>query len=251
MATVQSEFGRIELFDDFCGPEWLVAETAATGQLGPFRVVGDVDDNTGGVTINETDPCLSGVARLTACDTADNDATGLATALMFDVAKMAPIVMETRVQFADLDTKEFYFGLTDVNGDNCSLEGSNIHGATTTLTLTASDLCGFFLSSELTDDEDWHGVYNGGTTTGLTTSTSVDLDDDAVAGEWQVLRLEVDPNGTARWYIDGVLKQTVSGAVSTTTDLAVLCMVEIKGTTADETADIDYLLVRANRDWTV
>jgi len=59
----------------------------------------------------------------------------------------------------------------------------------------------------------------------------------------------VDNDGTARWYIDGVLKQTVSGAVSTTTDLAVLTMVETKGS-AIETADIDYILVEANRDWT-
>ena len=105
------------------------------------------------------------------------------------------------------------------------------------------------MSAELTDDEDWHGVYNGGTTTGETTSTNVDLDDDAVAGDFQVLRLEVDSNGTARWYIDGDLKQTVTGAVSTSTDLAVLLMVEAKGS-AIEAMDVDYVLIETNRDWT-
>ena len=124
-----------------------------------------------------------------------------------------------------------------------------IHGATATITLTASDICGFLLSAELSDDEDWHMVYNGGTTTGETTSTSIDADDDAVAGEWQVLRLEIDNNGTARWYIDGALKQTVKGAASTTVDLALALAVEAK-TASIEKLDVDYLSVRANRDWT-
>jgi len=93
-------------------------------------------------------------------------------------------------------------------------------------------------------------VYNGGTTTGETTSTSVDADDDAVAGEWQVLRLEIDTNGTARWYIDGVLKQTKTGAASTSVNMALILGVEAKGA-AIENLDVDYLLVQANRDWTV
>ena len=65
-----------------------------------------------------------------------------------------------------------------------------------------------------------------------------------------MLRLEIDTNGTARWYIDGVLKQTVVGAVSTSVDLALLLGVETKGN-AIETMDVDYLLLQANRDWTV
>ena len=146
-------------------------------------------------------------------------------------------------------SEEFYFGLTDVNDDTSILEGNNLHGASTTITLTASDLCGFLLSAELTDDEDWHMVYNGGDTTGQTTSTSIDADVDAVAGEYDVLRLEVAPNGTARWYINGALKQTVTGAVSTSTDLAVIAMVEAKSA-AIEYAWIDYIAIEANRDWT-
>jgi len=140
--------------------------------------------------------------------------------------------------------------LSDLDPNTLNLQGALIHGASTTITLTASDLCGFLLSAELTDDEDWHMVYNGGSTTGETDSTAIDADDDAVAGEWQVLRLEVDVDGTARWYIDGVLKQTKAGAVSTTTVMGVCLGVEAKGN-AIENLDVDYLLVNANRDWTV
>ena len=250
MAEVHGAKGRIEIFEDFTGPEWIIAETAASGAIGAFRIVGQgVADTDAGVLINET--LLNGVATMTSPNASDNDSVGLVTGTMFDVALMGTIVAECRVQFADLDTKEFFFGFSDLNTDVHSMEGVLIHGASTTVTLTASDLVGFLLSSELTDDEDWHMVYNGGTTTGETTSTSIDADDDAVAVEWQILRLEIAPNGTARWYIDGVLKQTVTGAVSTTTNLAMNCMLEIKGTGSNETADIDYIYISANRDWTV
>ena len=250
MAEVHGAKGRIEIFEDFTGPEWIIAETAASGAIGAFRIVGQgVADTDAGVVISET--LLNGVATMTSPNATDNDSVGLVTGTMFDVALMGTIVAECRVQFADLDTKEFFFGFSDLNTDVHSMEGVLIHGATATITLTASDLVGFLLSSELSDDEDWHMVYNGGTTTGQTTSTSIDADDDAVAGEWQILRLEIAPNGTARWYIDGVLKQTVTGAVSTTTNLAMNCILEIKGTGSNETADVDYIYVSANRDWTV
>jgi len=250
MAEVHGAKGRIEIFEDFTGPEWIIAETAASGAIGAFRIVGQgVADTDAGVVISET--LLNGVATMTSPNATDNDSVGLVTGTMFDVALMGTIVAECRVQFADLDTKEFFFGFSDLNTDVHSMEGVLIHGATATITLTASDLVGFLLSSELSDDEDWHMVYNGGTTTGQTTSTSIDADDDAVAGEWQILRLEIAPNGTARWYIDGVLKQTQAGAVSTTTNLAMNCMLEIKGTGSNETADVDYIYISANRDWTV
>ena len=103
--------------------------------------------------------------------------------------------------------------------------------------------------AEATDDEDWIMVYNGGTTSGETTIANIDADNDAVAGEWDVLRLEVSINGTARWYVNGVLKQTVEGAVSTSTDLAVLAMIEARSA-AIEYAWIDYIAIEANRDWT-
>jgi hypothetical protein len=162
---------------------------------------------------------------------------------------MGTIVAETRVRFVDLDTKEVFFGFTDIDPSTLSLEVDVLTGATTTLTLTASDICGFYLSAELSDDEDWHTVYNGGTTTGETDSTELDASDDAVAGEWQVLRLELFPNGTVSYYVDGVLIRTVTGAVSTSVDLSLILALEAK-TAAIEIMHVDYLMVEANRDWT-
>lgn len=242
--------GKIRLFEDFIGPELLISLQLGAGHMGDFRVIGQgIAETDSGVTSGETDPNLNGVGKLIVTDE-DNHSLGLTTGKMFDVALMAPIVMEARVQFSDLDTKSFYFGLTDVNDDAAILEGGNIKGATETLTLTASDLCGFLLSSELTEDEMWHMVYNGGATTGQTNSTLVEASD-AVAAQWDVIRIEVDPNGDAQWLLNGEVVQTVEGAVSTTTDLAVLCMVHnLANTSTTEAVDLDYILVTANRDWT-
>ena len=252
MATVQSEVGRIRIFEDFLGPEYIIAETSTTGgTLGGFRVVGDgITETDSGIVILESDG-LSGVAQLTTADDASEDSCGLVTAKCFDAALMGTLVAETRVRFDDDDNKAFFFGFCDENDDDQGIEGEIMAGATETLTLTASDICGFYFTDELTTDpSDWHMVYKGGTTTGETDSTEVNADDDIAAGEFQILRVEVDPNGTARWYIDGVLKQTVEGAMSTSTDVAVVFIVETK-TAAAETAEVDYILVEANRDWTV
>ena len=242
----QSEAGRIRLFYDFFGED-NIANTAETRLLGPFVVggQGNAETDAGVPTIAGV---VSGAGRITTTDEADH-CTMVGTNTGFSASLMGPIVLEARVQLDNLDTKEVFFGLSDIDPNTLNLEGTLIHGASTTITLTASDICGFLLSAELTDDEDWHMVYNGGSTTGETDSTAIDADDDAVAAEWQVLRLEIDTNGTARWYIDGVLKQTKTGAVSTTTVMGVCLGVEAKGA-AIENLDVDYLLVQANRDWT-
>ena len=246
----QSGYGRISIFEDFLAGEDIVAATAVGRAFGGsgLRVIGQGSEDTdSGITVGESDG-LNGVGILTTTNE-DAHSIGLTTGKVFDVAKMAPINIECRVQFPDLDTKAFYFGLTDVNGDTTILEGANLVASGASVTLTASDLCGFLLDAEATDDEDWIMVYNGGTTTGETTIASIDADNDAVAGEFDVLRLEISINGTARWYVNGVLKQTVTGAVSTSTDLAVLAMIEARAA-SNEYVWLDYIAIEANRDWT-
>jgi hypothetical protein len=242
----QGEPGRIRLFYDFYGED-SIANTAELRQLGPFSVggQGNAEVDAGVPTIAGV---LSGAGRLTTTNEA-NHTTMVGTQAGFDVALMAPIILETRVQMENLDTKEVFIGFSDIAPETLSIETDILTGATATMTNTASDFVGFFLSAELSDDEDWHAVYNGGTASAVTTSTSLDLDDDAVAGEWQVLKLEIMPDGRANWYIDEVFKKTVAGAASTTTNLALCVGVEAKGA-AIETLDVDYILVKANRDWT-
>ena len=246
MATVQSGQGKIRLFNDFFGVGDTLALTADTAELGDFYAGGEgFEDADAGIAGNDA---LAGVVTLTSANT-DADTTFIGTHIAFDVALMGPIILETRVQVPDLDTKEIFFGLTSILSVDEQLEDIVINASGTTLPMPA-DLAGVYLSDELTDDEDGHGIHSGGTASASTTTTGVDLDDDAVAGEWQVLRLEVMPTGTCRWYIDGELKQTVAGAVSTSTDYAVV-LAAGANTTQLNIFYCDYILVDANRDWTV
>jgi len=242
----QSGPGKIRLFNDFFGVGDTLALTADTAELGDFYAGGEgFEDADAGIAGKDA---LSGVVTLTSGNT-DADTTFIGTHIGFDVALMGAIILETRIQLPDLDTKEIFFGLTSILSVDEQLEDIVINASGTTITMPA-DLAGFYLSDELTDDEDWHGIHSGGTASASTTTTGVDLDDDAVAGEWQVLRLEVAINGTCRWYIDGELKQTVENAVSTSTDYAVV-LAAGANTTQLNIFDCDYILVEANRDWTV
>lgn len=251
MATVQSGFGKIDLFEDFA-KGLPIAHTFSTAvPFGDFMAVGQGMAETDSGIVPLTSDGLGGVGQFTTTNE-DTHAMGIQTGTIFDVALTAPIVAECRVRFASITDGEFFFGFSDVCTDLAVIEGALFHGNTVTITNSASDGCGFLVSSEFTDSAAWHRVYNGGDTTAITVSAvpASSLSSDIVAGDFQILRLEIDPNGTVRWLIDGVLKSTVEGAVSTTTDMCLSCLVESK-TTAVKTADVDYVSVCANRDFTV
>ena len=146
----QSGEGRIRLFNDFCGVANTLALTADTAQLGDFYAGGEgFEDNDAGIVGNSM---LSGVVTLTSANT-DADTSFIGTQICFDVALMAPIVLEARVQLPDLDNKEIFFGLTSILSVDEQLEDIVINASGTTITMPA-DLVGFYLSDELTDDED-------------------------------------------------------------------------------------------------
>jgi len=249
---VQSGDSRLVINEDFLGgTEVAVASTTAPPINWPpfltFVGQGIADTDSGAVMLDSDG--MNGVVQLTTTNE-DVHCAGFQTPVMFDVALNGTIVMEVRCRQAALNTGEVFIGFSDVATDLAIIEGAICHGDTVTVTLTASDIVGFLMASDLSDNSDWHGVYNGGTTTGETTSTDVDFDAGATAGEYQVLRLELFPNGTVEWWVDGVLEQTVTGAVSTSVDLCMNVLVESK-TTAVKTLDVDYIRVWANRDWTV
>ena len=238
--------GQIRLFNDFFGGTALT-NTMDSESMGDFYAGGEgFEDSSAG--IEPGGAALSGVINLTSGAT-DADTSFIGTGISFDVGLMGTIVLEARVQLPDLDTKEIFFGLTSILTPDEQLQDIVINSNSTTLTLTAG-LAAFYLSDELTDDEDWHGIHNGGTATASTATGTVDLNTEAVAGIWQVLRMEILSNGTVRWYIDGVLLQTVVGAVSTTTNFAV-CLAAAANSANASIMQVDYLLVEAGRDWTV
>ena len=247
----QSGDARLIIDEDFLGgTEVAVASTTAPPINWPpyltFVGQGIADTDSGAVMLDSDG--LNGVVQLTTTNE-DVHCAGFQTPVMFDVGLNGVIVLEARVRQAALNTGEVFIGFSDVATDLAIIEGAICHGDTTTLTLTASDIVGFLMASDLTQNSEWHAVYNGGTTTGQTTSTSTELNVVAVAGKYNVLRMEIHVNGTVEWFVDGALKRTVTGAASTSVDMCLNVLVESK-TTAVKTLDVDYIKVWANRDWT-
>lgn len=246
----QSGKGRIEIFEDFYGEEDLVANTTegrAFGMSG-LRVIGaGSGDTDSGITSQESDPALNGVGRFIATATTGGLTTALATAKMFTAAAMGTLVMEVRVQFDDVLTKSCWIGFCDTNDNDEEIPASI---TTTAITLTASNQVGFCFDGNATSVANWYYTFKGGSTTGDTVSANQDSSVTLTDATWDILRIEVDPDGTARWYINDVHKKTLEGALSTTTYVCAFVGIESEGT-AVENMDVDYILVRANRDWTV
>ena len=247
--VAQSEFGTIELKDHFCGPEIPVANAVAYGTtaggcnyyIGPFTVMGDLaETDTGIVYIDKA----GGYIRISGNDE-DGKGVWVGTGICLSPGLNGPLLVEARLELQALTTRSVFVG---VMGTLANDVAEPVTSTTTTHTLVAANLCGFVLDSQLTAAAVWHCVYNGGSTTGATDSTTTTTGVSAVAAESDILRVEIDPNGTARWYINGVLKKTVTNAVSTTALQAggVGCW---GTTTTAADADVDYLVVRGNTSW--
>ncbi len=254
MATEQSGFGKIEIFEDFLGAENPLASTveennATTTALLNFGALvcrGEaLEDGTSGIV--PVADALSGVGRITAPYGANGDCLYLGTETTIGVAKMAPIILECRVEMAALTARRVYMGLV---GNFADSQGYINTGSTGTITLTEANQCGFVFDSGLTEAVKWYMPFKGGTTTGITDASEIVSSVTPVLAEFDILRLEVDNNGTARWFINGVLEQTKAGAISTS--VVHSAMIGVMATTSTApTADFDYFYISCNRDWTV
>jgi len=250
----QSGYGRIKLFNDFTGPEIQVSanmeHASATGALwnigNGFTIKGQNLDQTDAGAVASED-ALNGQIVLTSSATAGGDACFCTTETCFKPSVNGTMSLEARVEMSALTTRRVFVGFSGTVAD---AQSTICSGSTATITLTESNLCGFLYDSSLTTDIEWHTVYNGGSTTGETTSTNINSGVTPVAAQMDVLRVEIDNNGTARWYINGVLEKTLAGAVSTTAVFGA-CVGVVSTTTTASSVTVDYMAVEANRDWTV
>mgnify|MGYP003638294677 CR=1 FL=1 len=242
--------GLIRFWNDFGGPEIPVANAVAYGTtaggcnyyLGDYKVTGD---------LGETDTGVIGVAGVNGAarfggSNINGKGVAIGTEVIFSPALMGTLVCEARIQRAAVTNGAVFVGFCDVNADDVA---EPVTATVTTLTLAASDLAGFVLDSQLAATATWHMAFNGGSVTGQTDSTAVVSSVVAVAGEYDVLRVEITVDGTVRYIINGTVVQTTVNGVSPTVLLAAYAGVWGTTTTA-ASADLDYLEVTASRDWT-
>lgn len=243
--NAMGEKGEIILFDDFCGPEIPVANAEAATTpghfIGPFRVTGDtVETDTGIVGLEKS----GGYIRISG-NNEDGKGVFIGTELVFSPTLNGTMVVEARVELQALTTRVVFVGFMAANADD-------VAEPITSTTVTCTRVCnavGFLLDSQLTAGTYWHMPYMK-STTATQTSTDIDASQAAVAGESDVLRIELDKDGGARWYINGKLEQTVAAGLAADVTTLLSGGIGCWGTTTTAAdVDADYLLVKANRDW--
>jgi hypothetical protein len=245
--------GKIRIFEDFTGPGYPILSThavnAASGggqSIGDLVILGQLADNDAGVV--RVDSLTGGVVRLTGTGTAEVGCA-LTTGLMFSVPLMGSLVMETRVQGQVLTARNYFAGFCGLIADNIAPPSAS---DTVTHTLTADDQIGFHIDTSLSAGTTWHCIYNGGTTSGDTVSTNTVSTRVAVAGEWDVLRVQIDIDGTVEWLINGEREFKLDNVATVTSTDLLAALVGTWGTTSTITdIDVDYFLATANRDWTI
>jgi hypothetical protein len=240
------EKGEIVLFEDFCGPDCPVANAEASTTpghfIGPFKILGDTVETDSG-TVNASKS--SGYLTLTVNDE-DGKGVALATDVCFSPVLNGALVLEARVETSALTARSIFVGFA---GTAAADVAEPVTSATTTITKVVPCL-GFILDSQLTAGTYWHMPYILASDT-TQTSTDVVSSQVAVAGESDVLRIVINPDGSAEWWINGVLEQTVGAGLAATTTTLLAALVGGWGTTTTAAdLSVDYMLVKANRDWT-
>ena len=251
----QSGPAKIRLWNDFCGPEIPVANAVAYGTtaggcnyyLGDYSVKGDLADTDAGIVALAVP---SGAVRVTGTDE-DNKGVALVSELVFSVPLNGTLIVEARIQLQALTARNIFVGFTGTMADDLVAPVRDSNG--TTHTLTATDVIGLNFNSIYTGTQlFWHTIHNGGTLTGATATSDTLTSVAPVAGEWQVLRVEIDRDGTVEYWIDGTKLATIKNAATvTSTDMlgAIVGSFATASTATD--VDVDYMLVNANRDWAV
>jgi len=193
----QGARGRVRLFNDFAGPEIPIANAVAYGTtaggcnyyLGDFKVTGSLHDTDSGVISLAK---ASGYAQLASSATADGDGVFVGTEVCLSPALSGPIIVECRLEMAALTARNVFVGLMSANADE-----SKEPITATTLTLTkVVPATGFLFDSQLTYGTYWFMPYILAADT-TQTSTGIQSSQAAVAAESDVLRLVVNPDGSA------------------------------------------------------
>lgn len=244
MATYQSEFGRVSYFEDFTG-----FDADKTWAAGGFNVggVSVVSVNEGSIenTVDET----GGIVAFT-LDTGDNDNV----ALYYPPVKPSDggAVMEARLKGDNLSDLAFYVGFTETLDKTTPVMPAEF--ATTTMTYNGTGgMVGLQFDSDGTTD-DWRavcgdgGVATAGSGNGTAASALVGGGYAPTADRWDIVRVELDQNATARVYLNGVLIKTFEGGLTNTDLFFPVVMCENRAGSA-AVMEVDYFYSRTYRDW--
>ena len=154
-------------------------------------------------------------------------------------------VMEARVSLDTLAGAVVNIGFSDVLATAAEHSPHKIVAATISdAGLTVTNTACFVWGTEATAATKWHHVTeNAGTIAAISTS-----DNGPVVDTYATLRIEIDADGDARFYVDGTLDKTVTTAVATTALLIPFIGIDGEdGAPVNTDLSIDYVLFEGAR----
>jgi len=246
----QSEFGELEVFEDFLGfdPDYVWAAGGfAIGQVS----IASVNEGTIESTVDES----GGVVAITS-DTGDNDNFAMYSAPMV-AGSNGPLAMEARFKLNNVTTLSSVFcGFTETLDKTTPVMPAEFATATMTYNGTGA-MAGIQFDIDGTTD-DFRAVFgdagaaltgNGADANGTRANATLTAD------RWYIVRVEIDPNGAARVYFgDGTntsqmrLVKSISSGIPTDVVLFPVLMQENR-TAGAVVTEVDYFRARGYRDW--
>lgn len=217
--------GIVEIFDDF-------VYSGAFEAASPWILNKDTSASDAAATTD------AGGAVALVTGSVDNEGSQIVGKSSMTAAK-GGLVMEARIKLAAVTSATVCVGFTDSQSIE---EPFAVSG--TTVTSTASDAVCFCYDTDATTDY-WYGL---GVDTDVDSTGNAITDVGPTAATYQTLRVEVDKDGvSARFYIDGALKNTITaGAVTKSTALYPTIAVHNRSAAAN-TLSVDYIYVAHRR----
>lgn len=151
----------------------------------------------------------------------DNEVSFLATGLIFDITQ-SPVI-ETKIKIEDVTGTIVYFGFSDAVTE--STPAATIDADSNTEIAEATDAVGFVIDADFGASSIFAMSVNTGGTI-QTVDTGLDWSDN----ESYVLRIALDTDGNARFYVNGIEKAYIASA---TADVP-LCAILNYGTRAGD-----------------
>jgi len=164
------------------------------------------------------------------------------------LVSLGTTIFECRVSFDQITGVAACFGLSDTLATDAEhLLHTIVAGTVADGGLTVTNTVEIVYSEEATASTLWHAASENGGTIGNAGAEET-LVDGPTANTYDVLRIEVDSDGDARFYINGVLRLTRATAVATTALLIPYIAIDGEAATPVVTdLSIDYIYFAGHR----
>lgn len=225
MASLDSGFGHIRLFDDFLGDTydtllWSVPVAA----------------NATAYAINVQ---ANGVIRGTVTNNTSSDLASLVGEIIYRASAGGPLIFEARVALQTSLLQFLFVGLTGTKPDTTVTNiPMNTNGGT--FTTAHANAVGFMYTGGTSGAAVWQVA--GTKANADTAITAAPSRFNPVLATFQTLRIVLNPDGAASFYIDGnIIKENLANAVTAATLLTPAICITDDGAAASLDADLVYI----------